>query len=216
MALERAREYELRQRQFEQQAVRFYRLAHHLLATEGGKYTRTLSGGFPMPTHQDGQEVRIGYQPYEYNFPFVVLGARISDDDGNPLTVVLSSPAENKGAFKRTKPEILPHNLYESSLEYFPSIDLRLVPGQFDIGDLIKRVPVVEFNVGDFDTKENGIDVYGKNFLADGQFNVAVPSEAFDEFGELVDLVKRLSADPNSYVKIYPKPKTPKLDKAHA
>lgn len=217
MALERAREYELRQRQFEQQAVRFYHLAHHLLMTEGGKFTHNLSVVYPRPVSEDGMGGGIRFEQSVRKLPYVVFGAEIEDRNGEVTTVFLSSTAFSKRDFKRTRPEIHARKLYEVSMEYFPTFDLRVVPGRFTLDYLMnERVPVLEFDVGNTDPNDNRISVYGKDLLVNSQFNAAVAPDAFEEFDELVGLTKLLSADPDSYRKIYPKPKSAKLDKAHA
>ncbi|OGE08878.1 hypothetical protein A3A60_00810 [Candidatus Curtissbacteria bacterium RIFCSPLOWO2_01_FULL_42_26] len=206
MALERVRKYELRERQLELGAVRFYELAHALLLNEGNEYTKTISGSYLRPVPGSGQGGPLEAECWNHDIPYLVFAARVSDESGN-VSVVLASVSENRGAFHKSSRKISGDDLYGPTNRDCSRFELYVVNGEFGIEDVIgNNKPVLIFDVRHFDANENSISVYGKTLLEGVSFRQDISQKTANEFLEMVDLLNRISSVKGCYTKIEPKP----------
>lgn len=217
MALERAREHELRERQIESGAVSFYRLAHALLLNEGNEYTKTISGSYLRPVPGSGQGGPLEAEHWTHDNPYLVFAARVRDGDGKASTVVLASVSESKEAFHKTSRKISEDVLHESTSGYYCDFELYVANGEFGIEEVLGvKEPVLKFDVGHWEVDENSITIYDKPLLEGNNFRQDVDQETASAFLELVDLLSRISTDRDYYTRIHPKQKSTSLDKASA
>ena len=217
MALERAREHELREKQLELGAIRFYELAHALLLNEGTEYTKTISGSYLRPVPGSGQGGPLESVQWGDDIPYLVFAAVVRDYNGNTSTVVLASIAEGRSSFKKSPGKISEDVLHESTGVGYCDFELYVANGEFGIEEVLGvKKHVLKFDVGHWEVDENCVTIYGKPLLEGSNYRQDINQETANEFLELVDLLNRLSTEKGFFTKIEPQHKNSPLDKLPA
>lgn len=213
MALERARAYEFAEQSLVRGCRRFYESATNLLLRNGYEYTRRISGQYLTPVPGSSQGGGIEEHQFSYELPCVVFMTQVPDDGGTAATIVLSSTSDSMKSFKRNPRKMTPDVFYADRTRFHNSFDLHVEIGKFSLEQILSaNRPALSLSLGR--GEPNSVIVYGRDLFKDGKFRQGIGGDkAYNEFVELVGLLRDMEANPQSYPSVGP---TSQLEKTSA